>query len=125
MGWFDGFPFTSKEERERRRKEFEKRVVPFGVEAQREKLSATLKELFPKVDIMDATFVFFDAKDAYTSRDDRDEGILAAKRKLQKVRWVDGRTETIILRLVELESAITSLDDYPTAQDVLKGLFEE
>ena len=125
MGWFDGFPFTSKEERERRRKEFEKRVVPFGVEAQREKLKTLLKELFPKIDSTDAVFSFFDAKDAYTKKETKEEGIVAARQKLRKTRWIDGRTEAIMLRLVELENEITSLDEFPTAADVLKGLFEE
>ena len=125
MGLFDGFPFTSKEERERRRKDFEKRVVPFGAEEQRAKLQETLKELFPKIDITDATFAFFNAKDAYTIKETKEEGLLAARQRLQKVRWVDGRTMAIMLRFVELENEVTSLDEYPTAQDVLKGLFEE
>ena len=124
MGWFDGFPFVSKEERERRRKDFEKRVVPFGLEKQRDKLRETLTDLFPKADITDATFAFYDAKDAYTSKEEKQDGLIAAKQKLQKVRWIDGRTEAIMLRFVELENEITSLDEYPTAADVLNGLFE-
>ena len=124
MGWLDGFPFVSKEERERRRKDFEKRVVPFGLEEQREKLKETLTDLFPKADIIDATFVFYDAKDAYTHAEDKIEGRIKAKRKMQKVRWIDGRKEAMMLRFVELESEIKSLDEYPTAEDVLDGLFE-
>ena len=125
MGWFDGFPFTSKEERERRRREFEKRVAPFGIDAQREKLAATLKELFPDVDAMDSMFVFFDAKDAYTYKETKEEGMAAARQKLRRNRWVNGRNEAILLRFVELESEIASLDDYPAARDVLDGLFDE
>ena len=125
MGWFDGFPFTSKEERERRRKDFEKRVVPFGIEAQREKLGDTLKELFPDADPKDVMFSFFDAKDAYTYKETEEEGRAAARIKLRKNRWVNGRNEAIMLRFVELESGIKSLDDYPTAEDVMDGLFEE
>ena len=125
MGWFDGFPFVSKEERERRRKEFEKRVAPFGVDDQREKLSSTLKELFPDLNTTDAMFAFFDAKDAYTYKEDKEEGYRAAKNKLRRQRWIDGRKETIMLRFLELENEITSLDDYPTAEQVLAGLFEE
>ena len=124
MGWFDGFPFVSKEERERRRKEFEKRVVPFGVEEQREKLKILLKELFPKVDATDAVFAFFDAKDTYTKKETKEEGYAAAQQKLRKTRWIDGRAETIMLRLIELESEITSLEEFPTAADVLNGLFD-
>ena len=124
MGWFEGFPFVSKEERERRRRDFEKRIAPLGVEAQREKLQATLKELFPGMDIMDLTFAYFDAKDSYTYKETKEEGYAAARAKLRKQRWIDGRKETIMLRLLELESEISSLDEYPTARQVMSGLFE-
>ena len=125
MGWFDGFPFVTKEERERRKRDFEKRIAPFGVEEQREKLKATLSELFPKEDQLDVVFAYYDAKDAYTAKETAEEGIRAARLKLRKARWVDGRKETIMLRLIELEIGLTSLDEYPTAADVMKGLFEE
>lgn len=125
MGWFDGFPFVSKEERERRRRDFEKRIAPFGVEVQREKLKATLTDLFPGVGSTDLLFSYFDAKDAYTKKEDKSEGAVAARMRLRKSRWVNGRNETIMLRLIELENEIESLDDYPTAKQVLDGLFEE
>jgi len=125
MGWFDGFPFTSKEERERRKKDFEKRLAPFGVEDQREKQKALLKELFPKIDQIDVLFAYYDAKDAYTKKETPEEGHVAARIKLRKARWIDGRNETIMIRLIEIELALESLDDYPTKEDVLEGLFEE
>ena len=125
MGLFDGFPFVSKEERERRERDFNKRITPFGVEAQRDKLQKVLKELFPKVDIIDCTFAYYDAKDAYTKKETDEEGLHAAKAKFRTVKWIDGRAEVILLRLLELERAITSLDEFPTAEDVLAGLFEE
>ena len=124
MRWFEGFPFITKEEQERRRKEFEKRVAPFGIEEQREKLKATLLKLFPKTEITYSMFMFYDAKDAFTKEETSEKGLVAAQRKLRRNK-VDSRTETIILRLIELESVIDSLDDYPAAQDVLAGLFDE
>jgi len=123
MGLFDGFPFVSKEERERRKKDFEKRVAPFGVEEQREKLKELLSELFPGGDIKDSLFAYYDAKDAYNYKEEKEDGIAAARVKLRKARWVDGRKETIILRLIEMENELTSLDDYPTADEVLEGLY--
>ena len=125
MGWFDGFPFVSKEERERRRRDFEKRLAPFGIEEQRAKLKETLFELFPGVDQTDLLFAYYDTKDSYTMKETPEEGRRVAVLKLRKHRWIDGRKETIILRLIEMEMALTSLDDYPTAQDVMSGLFEE
>jgi len=125
MGLFDGFPFVSKEERERRRRDFEKRVVPFGVEEQRGKLKGILKELFPGVDITDAVFVYFNAKDAYTNKDTKVEAEFAARQKLKNVRWVDGQGVAKMLRLIELETGIESLEEFPTAQDVLNSLYDE
>ena len=125
MGWFDGFPFVSKEERERRARDFEKRIAPFGIDEQRDKLKATLVELFPENDYRDLLFAYYDAKDAYTSKEISEEGKAAARFRLRKARWVDSRKEKIILRLIELEVALTSLDEFPTAKDVLAGLDEE
>jgi len=125
MGLFDGFPFTSKEERERRKRDFEKRIAPFGVEDQREKLKTLLKELFPDVDQTDLLFCYYDAKDSYTVKETKEEGERAARIKLRKPRWMDGRKEVILLRLIEMELELTSLDDYPTAKEVQAGLFEK
>ena len=125
MGWFDGFPFVSKEERERRKKEFEKRIAPFGVDAQREKLRAVLIELFPKTDSMESMFAYYDAKDAYTKKETDAEGMAVARIKLSRHKWINKRNESIMLRLIELEKEIESLDDFPTAEDVLDGLLLE
>ena len=125
MGWFDGFPFVSKEERERRKRDFEKRISPFGLDEQREKLKVTLAELFPDINELDSLFAYYDAKDSYTIKENKEEGAVAARMKLRKQRWIDGRKETIILRLIEMETELTSLDDFPTAEDVMAGLFEE
>jgi len=125
MGLFDGFPFVSKEERERRSRDFENRIAPFGLEEQRNKLKVTLVDLFPGIDITDLMFVYFDAKDSYTLKENSEDGVRSARFKLSKVKWMDKRKETIMLRLIELERGLTSLDDYPTANDVLAGLFEE
>jgi len=125
MGWFDGFPFVSKKERERRSRDFQKRVAPFGVDEQREKLRKTLEELFPGMDQTDVMFTYYNAKDAYTYEETKDESEVAARRKLRRARWMDGQKETIMMRLLEMEMAITSLDEYPTGKDVLKGLYDE
>ena len=125
MGMFDGFPFVSKEERERRRKDFEKRVAPFGVEDQREKLKETLSGLFPGADLTDIMFKYYNAKDAFTIKETKEEGLMAAQMKLRRTQKMDGRTETILIRLIELDTELTSLDDFPTAEEVLEGLFGE
>jgi CTP synthase (UTP-ammonia lyase) len=123
MGLLDGFPFVRREERERRRRDLEKRVVPFGAEAQGEKIKETLKELFPREDITSLVFAFYQAKDAYVSEEDAEKKAAAAQRKLNDIRWVDGRMAAILLKFVQLESAITSLDEYPSASDILEEYF--
>ncbi|GHU67416.1 hypothetical protein AGMMS49983_18550 [Clostridia bacterium] len=125
MGLFDGFPFTSKEDRERRTKDFENRVAPHGVEAQRDRMREMMKELFPEMDSKDAMFVFFDAKDSYTKKEKGEAGRAAAAARLKKLRWVDERKTQIILAYVELESEIESMDDYPTAEQILARAFPE
>jgi len=125
MGWFDGFPFVSKKERERRTRDFQKRVTPFGVEEQREKLRATLEGLFPGQDQTDVMFTYYNAKDAFTYEDTPEEGDVAARRKLRRARWIDGQKEAIMMKLLEMEMALESLDDYPTAKDVLGELYDE
>jgi hypothetical protein len=123
MGWFEGFPFVSREERERRRREFEKRVVPFGLEEQRGKLKETLIGLFPDLNYTEAMFAFYDAKDAYTLKEKGEAGLAAARLKLKKLRWIDARKEQLLLRLVELESEIGSLDEFPAAAQVKDSLY--
>ncbi len=134
MGWFDGFPFTSNKERARRRKNFEKRIAPFGVEPQREKVQKTLHGLFPGIDDIDVMFAFFDAKDAYTKAAEEEaeaedgeevvDGCAAACVRLQKHKWMDEHKEQVMLRFIELESKIPSLDEFPTADDVYASLGE-
>ena len=125
MGWFEGFPFVSKEERERRSKEFASRLVPFGIDEQREYTAKTLKELFPDHDTKDCLFTFFDAKDFYTKKDKGAPGLAAARVRLQRQKWIDERKTKIFLAFIELESEIESLDDYPTAEQVMDHAFPD
>jgi hypothetical protein len=130
MAWFEGFPFVSKEDRERKRKNFEKRLVPHGLEEQRDCARQTLKDLFPDLDSKDSLFAFFDAKDAYTKcreDDDKDvqDGRAAAAAKLKKLKWIDERKMKLLLAYIELESGIDSLEDYPTAAQITDRAFPE
>ena len=122
MGWFDGFPFTTKEDRERRRKDFEKRITPFGAYEQREKLKTTLTELFPGIDITELLFAYYNAKDSYTVEEDNAEGIKAARYKLRDLKWLNENGEKIMLKLIEMECGIKSLEEFPTAAQVLKEI---
>lgn len=125
MAWFEGFPFVSKEERERRDREFKKRLVPCGLEESREHLQAVLKELFPDLDTKDGMFAFYDAKDSYTKNDKGELGRIAAMKRLKRLKWIDDRKMYIFMALIELESEIDSLEDYPTKAQVLDRAYPE
>ena len=125
MGLFEGYPFVSKEERERRRKDFEKRLAPHGIEEQRECSRKLLKELFPDLDSKDSLFVFFDAKDAYTRNDMGEAGRAAAQARFKRLKWIDERKAKLFMTFIEMESELDSLDDYPTAEQVIDRAFPE
>ena len=125
MGWFEGFPFTSKEERERKKKEFENRVAPYGVDEQRKVLTTVLQELFPKIDIRSSLFVFYDAKDSYIVNEMGDEGRAAAMARMKKSKWLSDRDKKVFLTLIEMESEIDSLEDFPTAEEVMQRVYPD
>ncbi|MDR1028164.1 MAG: hypothetical protein LBL63_01955 [Clostridiales Family XIII bacterium] len=120
MGIFEGFPFVNKEERERRAREFNERVFPFGVETQREAVKGLLTELIPasphKPDIL--LFAFIVAKDAYTAKGKGTQGIDAAHRALDRALRKGEREKALILAAVQADAEITTLDAYPTAEQV-------
>jgi hypothetical protein len=125
MGWLDGFPFVTKEERDRRAREFENRLLPYGLEEQRNCAKQTLKALFPDLDSVDSMFAFFDAKDAYTKNEKGATGRAAAEAKLKRLKWVDARMTKILLSYIELESEIHSLEQYPTPEEIIDRAFPE
>lgn len=125
MGLFEGYPFVSKEERERRRKAFEERLAPYGVEEQRECSRNLMKELFPDLDSKDSLFAFFDAKDSYTKHNKGEMGRSAALARLKRLKWIDERNAKLFMTYIEMESEIDSLDDYPTAEQIIDRAFPE
>jgi hypothetical protein len=121
MGILDGFPFVSKEERVRREQEFDNRVLPFGIEQQRDAVKRLLSALIPDgIDKPETLlFAFLVAKDAYTKNYKGDPGTDAARKQLDRILRRSEREKALILAAVKLDTEITSLDDYPTAEEVL------
>ncbi|MDR1953494.1 MAG: hypothetical protein LBQ21_03325 [Clostridiales Family XIII bacterium] len=121
MGILNGFPFITKEERVRREQEFNNRVFPLGVEQQRDAAALLLSELIPegrtKPDML--LFTFIVAKDAYMKNGKGEPGETAARRALGRVMRKNEREKALILSAIKLEAEITSMDDYPTAEEVL------
>lgn len=118
MGLFDGFPFKSKEQAQREQKDFEKRVFPFGLE-QREAARAVLAAVIPgqKHD-NERLFAFISAKDNYILDEMSEEALNKSRAKLATMKWLSAEEIELVLALVRLDSAIQSLEDYPTPQQV-------
>lgn len=119
MGIFDGFPFKSKDQVERERKEFADKILPLG-EAQKQKALAVLCQITgPKLRSEEKLFAFFTAKQQYLDAGGGTEGVRAAQKKLAGFRYVPKEDAQHIVAMVTLEKDVESLDDYPTAEQVL------
>ena len=123
MGWFDGWPFKSKEQQEKEERDFQKRVFPFGME-QRDAALAVLKEgTTSKLKDSEKLFAFICAKDAcLLNGGEAEDGLQKAEATLDKQKWIPKEDRCFILTFMRLEIRATSLEDYPTAEDVRQFL---
>lgn len=118
MGWFDGFPFKTKEQMERERKEFESRVFPLGPE-QKDIALAILKQLLvrPKLKDNEKLYAYISAKDKYAYHGD-DGGVEYAQSALRKQKWLNEEEIRLVLALVMLDTKATSLEEYPSIEEI-------
>lgn len=120
MGLLDGFLFVSKEERFRRQKEFDDRVFPLGVEVQRALVEKTLSELIddrnnrPEIQL----FAYLSAKDKYILHEKSEKALALAKKELERVIRKNNRAVSLILSLIQLDSEISSIEDYPGVEAI-------
>lgn len=115
MGWFDGFPFKSKVQIEKERKDFQNKVLPLGI-PQREKVRELLQEVMnPKLKDDEALFTYLCAKEAFVEQEDDEQGGKAALHSIHKQKWVSAEDKKKILALILLEKGIETLEEYPTA----------
>lgn len=119
MGLFDGFPFASREQQEKDRAAFEKRVFPLGL-AQRDKAREVLQQLLAgkRTRDTDRLFAYITAKDSYTQQQDPANALAAAQDTLKKQKWLTDESRRTMLALVLLEADTQTLENYPTADDV-------
>ena len=123
MGIFSGFPFQTKAQMEAEQAAFEKRVFPFGVDETREKARALLSPYATKkVGERELLFAYISAKDSYAQAGDGDEGLAAAKHTLKRQNWLSADAVSAILALVRLEDGSTSIDEFPTAEELRVAL---
>lgn len=124
MGWFDGFPFKSREQVEKERKIFVNKIFPLGLE-QREKALAVLKEVTgPKLSANEVLFAFICAKEAYLNEEEEEKRVQAALHAMQRQRELRQQDKAAIVALLELELGIDSLESYPTAGQVKQQMPE-
>ncbi len=122
MGLFDGFPFRSREDLRRQAEDFEQRVLPFG-DAQKGMALSVLQRLIKgkKLNDADRLFAFLNAKDAYTKQKEQSDALNSARQELKKQeRFMTPEEINLVLALVVLDSALLSLDEYPTEEQVVK-----
>ncbi len=118
MGLFDGWPFKTREQEEKEKKDFEKRVFHLGIE-QREAARAVIKEgTSAKLKDKEGLFAFICVKDAYTQGEEDNNGPEFAQNAMKKQKWIKKDDMKFIYALVCLDVRTSSLETYPTAEDV-------
>jgi len=122
MSIFNGWPFVSKEERSRREQEFDERIFPLGMEAQREKMKEVLLALVPDSasKIQYILFACLLSKDLYLQNGKTEKGILLAKRKIDKILHNTKEEKLLIMTLAKMDADTDSLETYPTPEQVRK-----
>jgi hypothetical protein len=120
MGLLDGWPFRSKEEIERRTREFDERVIPLGTR-QKDMAQAVLEELKPagsrnvKKELL---FGYLVGKDKYVLKGKGEELMIAMGMELDKLKFLTPEEKRIIKALVKYDSEVINLDYYPTAEKI-------
>jgi hypothetical protein len=120
MGIFDGWPFHSKEEIERKNREFNERVIPLGP-AQKDRALAVLKELRPpksRNDSKELLFCYLVSKDKYLLKGKGQEGMAAMTSELDRLKFLSGEEKRLIKTLVAYDSEIIDLNYYPSAEKI-------
>jgi len=126
MGLIDSL-FVSKEERERRAREFDIRVFPLGLEGQRAAVCKLLSTQLDKGRGRDSEllFAYLTAKDKYILSGKEEKGLKAASFQLKNLGWLSKEQKRFILALVLMDSQIQSLDEYPSEHDILEYMERE
>jgi hypothetical protein len=120
MGLFDGWPFRSKEEIERRNREFNERVMPLG-ETQKELALAVLGKLKPpksRNSDKELLYGYLVAKDKYVQESKGQDGMNAMSRELDRMAFLSDEEKRVIRTLVQYDSEIINIDYYPSADKI-------
>jgi hypothetical protein len=120
MGLLDGWPFRSKEDIERRNREFDERVIPLGPR-QKDMAMAVLEELKPsgsRNDNKELLFGYLVGKDKYVMKGKGEDGMVAMTLELGKLKFLSDEEKRVIMALVKYDSDIIDIDYYPSAEKI-------
>ncbi|MDR2163945.1 MAG: hypothetical protein LBO70_08475 [Clostridiales Family XIII bacterium] len=120
MGLLDGWPFRSREEIEKRNREFDERVMPLGGD-QKDQAMAVLGELKPKGsrnDTKELLFAYLVSKDKYIQNGKGEDGMNAMSLELNRLKFLSDYEKRVVKALVKYDSEIINLDYYPSAEKI-------
>lgn len=120
MGEFSWFKITTRREREKQEKKYQKRMFPLG-DGQREKELALLAALFPgKKDPGELLYQLICVKECMLEEDEEDrQAALARWRAGTLVQEYTSREKAVFLALERLEHACASLEEFPNQEQLL------
>lgn len=118
MGLFDGWPFKSKEQIAKERRQFASRVLPFGDEHKAKALAVLREILTPKLRDDECLYAFISAKDKYSDAETPEEGLQEAQHTLKRQFYLTDDDRRAVLALIRLDTGIESLDAYPSVAAV-------
>jgi hypothetical protein len=124
MGIFDGWPFHSKEEIERKNREFNERVIPLGP-TQKDRALAVLKELKPRKsrnDGKELLFCYLVSKDKYLLNGKGEDGMAAMSSELNRLKFLSEEEKRLIKTLVTYDSEVIDIHYYPSAEKIRKAM---
>lgn len=125
MSWFEGFPFKTRAQMEKERKQFQSRVLPLGEPQKQAALLVLQQVVSAKVPDSERLFAFFAAKDKYLEGlEDEEEAPKAAMQAIKKQPGLTLQDKLNIVALIHLEHAISTLEEYPTAGQVLAAALQ-
>ena len=125
MGWLDGgwpawlSPPQSKEDQQRQMEELDARIFPLGAEERARVTDALRRLLSSKFGDPENLFTFVAAKEAYVRKTDSEDGLRAGWKILGLQGWLKKRDRALVLALIELESGIGSLEDFPADAEII------
>lgn len=113
--------FLTQKERARREKSIRNRLLPFGEAQQTAELAVLRPLISTRSDDSDLLFQLIQAKSCLRPEEDEDSAELIESWQTSALtRRFSAREQAIFLALARLEAGLSSMDAFPTAEQVLR-----